>query len=132
MAKNKYLKKDGTYAKPKKDGSPRQVGGGYYAEKQEVWGKEVLADAFAQAQKMFGHDATAILARYAEDCGYEGVKRLFIKKYKYDMFMFFMLKFRTLSKKYKNLRHLYADFKELMFARNMERIENERKKEKDN
>lgn len=88
-------RKDGSVACLKKDGTPRKVGGGYYADRQERWGLGVLKRAIKNAKKYFPrHQVLAVVAEYAEMSGYEGVKHLFQKKYTFA--------------RYKRLRNMFA------------------------
>lgn len=75
------FKKDGTAAKPKKDGSARIAAGGYDEKKQMEWCAGVLDRAEALAREMFGNATDIVLARYAAlDSGYEGCRRLYQKR----------------------------------------------------
>lgn len=78
----KGYKKNGEPAKPKKDGTARLAGGGYDEKKQRAWCSSVLERAVKLATEMFGNAAEIVVAKYAGvDCGYEGCRRLYKKKY---------------------------------------------------
>lgn len=123
----KYIKKDGTIAPLKKDGTLRIVGGGYIAANQEKWGRKVLRTASKIAKEMFGYFANTVLAQYLTfHCGYEGALRLFQKKVGgYYRVKQLLESFPRNIKPYK-----YVLFREAVFQANLDYIDKHRKKKK--
>jgi hypothetical protein len=112
------IRKDGSVAALKKDGTPRIVGGGYYAEKQERWGRGVLKRATDKAKKYFPrYQVLAVVAEYAEVSGYEGVKHLFQKKYTYARWKRLRNMFLIYAQK-DHFMVVFREFQEAMFEAN--------------
>lgn len=122
----RYIKKDGTLAPLKKDGSLRLVGGGY-STKQEKWGRRVLRNATNVAEELFGSFSLMVIAHYLRyDCGYEGATHLFIKRVKG------FKAYNLLVEAFDNMPHKgkYLTFRERVYELNLEWIEKHRKKKR--
>lgn len=113
------IRKDGSVAALKKDGTPRIAGGGYYAEKQERWGRGVLKRATDKAKKYFPrYQVLAVVAEYAEVSGYEGVKHLFQKKYTYARWKRLRNMFAIYAAQKEHFMVVFREFQEAMFEAN--------------